>query len=132
MGVPVPAETTLVAAPGLAPGPLAGWRRSVVESGDRFFAAHGPAAVFLGRWVAVGRIAAAWLAGADRMPWRRFALWNAAGGIAWATSVSLVAYALGSAGARWLALAGTVVLVVTLARLTGLTRRLRRPRMPRL
>jgi len=171
IGVPIPAETTLVAAAVLAsqgqldiglviflasvaaivgdnvgyllghrfgrrallaPGPLAGARRRVVERGDRFFAAHGAAAVFLGRWVAVGRIAAAWLAGADRMPWRRFAMWNAAGGVAWATSVGLVAYGLGSAGARWLAVAGTVVAVITLAQLTGVTRRLARMRVPRI
>jgi membrane-associated protein len=168
IGVPVPAETTLVAAAVLAaqgrldlapvialaavaaitgdnigyllgrrfgrrillaPGPFAGRRRHLVEAGDRFFAAHGAAAVFLGRWVAVGRMAAAWLAGADRMHWRRFAVWNAAGGIAWATSVGLVAYALGSAGARWLAVAGTVLAVATVAQLSGLTRRL--PRLPR-
>jgi membrane protein DedA with SNARE-associated domain/uncharacterized membrane protein YbhN (UPF0104 family) len=111
----------------LAPGPFARRRRHLVEAGDRFFAAHGAAAVFLGRWVAVGRMAAAWLAGADRMPWRRFAVWNAAGGVAWATSVGLAAYALGSAGARWLAVAGTVAAIVTVARLTGVTRRLPRP-----
>lgn len=66
----------------LAPRPFTRMRRRVVEDGDRFFAAHGPAAVFLGRWVAVGRMAAAWLAGADRMPWRRFAVWNALGAAA--------------------------------------------------
>jgi membrane protein DedA with SNARE-associated domain/uncharacterized membrane protein YbhN (UPF0104 family) len=171
MGVPVPAETTFVAAAVLASqgklnialvialaaaaaivgdnvgyllgrrlgrrallaprGPLARERRRLVEGGDRFFAAHGAPAVFLGRWVAVGRIAVAWLAGADRMPWRRFVVWNAAGGVAWATSVGLVAYAVGSAGARWLALAGTVVLVVTLAHLTGATRWRPRLRIPR-
>jgi membrane protein DedA with SNARE-associated domain/uncharacterized membrane protein YbhN (UPF0104 family) len=158
IGVPVPAETTLVAAAVLASqghldialvialaaaaaiagdnigyllgrrlgrrvllagGPLAGQRRRLVEAGDRFFAAHGAAAVFLGRWVAVGRMAAAWLAGADRMPWRSFASWNAAGGIAWATSVGLVAYALGSAGARWLAVAGAVAAIATIAHLAG-------------
>jgi membrane protein DedA with SNARE-associated domain/uncharacterized membrane protein YbhN (UPF0104 family) len=162
IGVPAPAETTLVAASVLAargqmdiavvialaaagaiagdnagyalgrrfgrrallaPGPLARGRRRIVASGDRFFAAHGAAAVFFGRWVAVGRIATAWLAGADHMPWRRFAIWNALGGAAWATSVGLVAYALGSAGARWLAIAGSLAAVVTLARLSGLTRR---------
>jgi membrane protein DedA with SNARE-associated domain/uncharacterized membrane protein YbhN (UPF0104 family) len=171
VGVPVPAETTLVAAAVLASqgrldialvialaaaaaiagdnigyllgrrlgrrvllaaGPLAAQRRRLVEAGDRFFAAHGAAAVFLGRWVVVGRMAAAWLAGADRMPWRRFAIWNAAGGVAWATSVGLVAYALGSAGARWLAVAGAVAAIATLARLTGATRRLPRLRLPRL
>jgi membrane protein DedA with SNARE-associated domain/uncharacterized membrane protein YbhN (UPF0104 family) len=171
IGVPVPAETTLVAAAVLASqgrlnialliaiaaaaaivgdnvgyllgrrlgrrallaaGPLARQRRRLVESGDRFFAAHGAPAVFLGRWVAIARITVAWLAGADRMPWHRFAVWNAAGGIAWATSIGLAAYTIGSAGARWLALAGTVVLIATLAHLSGLTRRLPRPRVPRL
>ena len=156
MGLPVPAETTLVAAAVLAsqgrmdiavvivlaaaaaiagdnagyllgrrlgrrvllaPGPFARARRRLVGAGDRFFAVHGAAAVFLGRWVVIGRVAAAWLAGADRMPWRRFALWNALGGTAWATSVGLVAYALGSAGARWFAIAGAAGVVVTLARL---------------
>ena len=171
IGVPVPAETTLVAAAVLASqgqlnialviclaataaiagdnlgyllgrrlgrrvlvaaGPFAAQRRRLVEAGDRFFAAHGPSGVFVGRWVFVGRMAAAWLAGADQMPWRRFALWNAAGGVAWATSVGLVAYALGSAGARWLAIAGAVAAIATLARLSGVTRRRPRLRVPRL
>jgi membrane protein DedA with SNARE-associated domain len=43
--------------------------------------------VFLGRWVAGLRIAAAWLAGINRMHWLTFFFWNALGGIAWSTSV---------------------------------------------
>jgi len=35
------------------------------------------------------RIAAAWLAGINRMPWHIFLFWNALGGIAWATSIGL-------------------------------------------
>jgi membrane protein DedA with SNARE-associated domain len=38
----------------LAAGPFARRRRMLVEAGERFFAAHGPSAVFLGRFVAVG------------------------------------------------------------------------------
>jgi putative heme transporter len=49
--------------------------------------------------------------------------------VAWATSVGLVAYTVGSAGARWLALAGAVVLVATVAHLSGVTRRI--PRLGR-
>ncbi len=42
---------------------------------------------------------ASWLAGATRMHWRSFVLWNALGGIAWATGIGLLAYFLGhSAG----------------------------------
>jgi hypothetical protein len=56
--------------------------------------------VFLGRWVAGLRIAAAWLAGINRMHWLTFFFWNALGGIAWATSVGLAAYYLGHAAAQ--------------------------------
>jgi membrane-associated protein len=55
--------------------------------------------VFIGRFVAVLRVTAAWLAGITHMPWWRFFLWNAAGGIVWATGVSLLAYYFGKAAA---------------------------------
>jgi membrane-associated protein len=77
------------------PGMLEHHRRAILTKGEPFFAKHGPKAVFLGRWVAGLRIAAAWLAGINRMPWPVFLFWNALGGIAWATSVGLLAYALG-------------------------------------
>jgi membrane protein DedA with SNARE-associated domain len=68
--------------------------------GERFFAAHGGKAVFLGRFVAVLRVTAAWCAGLARMDWWRFLAWNAAGGIAWATAIGVIAYYLGEAVAR--------------------------------
>jgi len=77
------------------PGFLERHRRTVLEKGEPFFAKHGPKAVFLGRWVAGLRIAAAWLAGINHMRWRTFIFWNALGGIAWATSVGLLAFYLG-------------------------------------
>jgi membrane protein DedA with SNARE-associated domain len=67
---------------------------------ERFFAEHGGKAVFFGRFIAVLRVTAAWTAGLSRMnPWR-FLAWNAAGGIVWATGVSLIAYYLGEAAAK--------------------------------
>ena len=67
--------------------------------GERFFARHGGKAVFLGRFVAVLRVTAAWIAGISHMRWWRFLAWNAAGGLVWATSVSLISYSLGDAAA---------------------------------
>ncbi len=67
--------------------------------GERFFAKHGGKAVFLGRFVAVLRVTAAWVAGISHMHWWRFLAWNAAGGIVWATGVALVSYYLGDAAA---------------------------------
>jgi len=92
----------------MRPGPLHARRLELIEHGDRFFARHGPKAVFLGRWVAVLRVTAAWMAGANRMPPRRFFLYNALGGVAWATTVGLVAYWLGEAGGQILKTAGVI------------------------
>jgi membrane protein DedA with SNARE-associated domain len=66
---------------------------------ERFFERHGPKAVFIARFVAVLRVTAAWVAGISRMHWWKFAIWNAAGGIAWATLVGLIAYYVGKSAA---------------------------------
>jgi membrane protein DedA with SNARE-associated domain len=84
--------------------------------GERFFAKHGGKAVFLGRFVAVLRVTAAWCAGLARMHWWSFLGWNAAGGIVWATLIGLLAYYLGEAvagliGPFGLLAAGGVVLI---------------------
>jgi membrane protein DedA with SNARE-associated domain len=65
------------------------------------------------------RIVVAWLAGAERMPWRRFALWNALGGIAWAGSIGLLAYWIGSASSSVVAALGFVGGAGALAAATG-------------
>jgi membrane protein DedA with SNARE-associated domain len=59
---------------------------------DLYYSRHGAKTVFFGRWVAFLRMWAALFAGAARMPWRRFLLFNALGGIAWAVSMSTLAY----------------------------------------
>lgn len=67
---------------------------------ERFFERHGAKAVFFGRFIALLRVTAAWLAGISHMQWWRFFAWNAAGGIAWAVGVSLLAYWAGRAVAE--------------------------------
>jgi membrane protein DedA with SNARE-associated domain len=67
---------------------------------ERFFARHGAKTVFFGRFIAFLRITAAWLAGISHMPWWRFLLWNALGGIVWAVLVTVVAYKFGEAAAE--------------------------------
>lgn len=78
------------------PGFLAAQRREVLEIGEPFFKRHGPKAVFLGRWILGLRTWASWLAGASNMRWPSFLLWNALGGIGWATTIGLLSYTLGS------------------------------------
>jgi membrane protein DedA with SNARE-associated domain len=101
----------------IARGPLHDHRRRAVEAGDRFFARHGPKAVFLARWIALVRFAAAWLAGINRMPFRQFFFWNALGGITWGVTYGLVGYFAGEAGAgvlKRLGIIGAIVLGVML------------------
>jgi len=90
-----------------------------IPRGERFFARHGGKAVFFGRFVAVLRVTAAWVAGLSHMHWWRFLAWNAAGGIVWATLVSLISYYLGDAAASALSRYGLYaaggVVVVTVA-----------------
>ena len=81
------------------PGRFHRERLRVIATGEPFFERHGPKAVFFGRFVLGLRVWASWLAGATQMRWRSFLLWNALGGICWATIVGLIAYLLGrSAG----------------------------------
>jgi membrane protein DedA with SNARE-associated domain len=100
-----------------APGPWFRRRLLVIRTGDRFFDKHGGKAVFLARWVALVRVAAAWLAGINRMPLKQFFFWNALGGITWGITFGLVGYLLGKSAARVLSdlgIAGAVILVLML------------------
>ena len=71
----------------------------VLPPSERFFKKHGGKTVFFARFIAILRFTAAWLAGLSKMPWWRFLLWNAAGGICWAVGYGLLAYYLGHAAA---------------------------------
>jgi membrane protein DedA with SNARE-associated domain len=82
------------------PGPFHGQRLKVLEMGEPFFQRHGPKAVFFGRFILGLRTWASWLAGANHMRWRTFFMWNALGGICWATGVGLIAYFVGQSASN--------------------------------
>jgi membrane protein DedA with SNARE-associated domain len=71
----------------------------VLPRAERIMDRHGGKTVFFGRFVSVLRYTVAWIAGLAHMNWWKFLFWNAAGGIAWATSVGLLAYYAGGAAA---------------------------------
>lgn len=94
------------------------WADSVLPRAEAIMRRHGGKTVFFGRFVAILRFTAAWVAGLGRMHWWKFLFWNATGGIAWATTVGLVAFYGGKAAADAIqryglfAAAGVVVLLV--------------------
>ena len=97
----------------LREGFLATHRRHAVERADRFFERYGIATVFCGRWIPGLRVVAALMAGATRMPYRRFAVANALGAFAWAATVASLATALGPTGSLILAAAGLMLGAIT-------------------
>jgi membrane-associated protein len=96
------------------PGRFEHQRREVLRIGEPFFERHGAKAVFFGRFLLGLRVWASWLAGATRMPWRKFLFWNAAGGICWATLVGLIAYFLGESATNALETFGIYGLIAAL------------------
>ena len=94
------------------PGRFEDRRQAFLERGEAFFARHGGKTVLFGRWLPFLRVTAAWLAGANHMPWPRFFAWNALGGISWAISVGVFGYLAGEVAVRILHDAGYVVLAL--------------------
>jgi len=68
-----------------------------IKLGQYLFMRHGGKVVFFGRFVAVLRVLAAFLAGVNRMEWRSFLIANTAGGILWSLVYGLGAYLFGAA-----------------------------------
>jgi membrane protein DedA with SNARE-associated domain len=69
---------------------------SKMKVGRYIFDRRGGSVVFFGRFVSILRTYAAFLAGTNRMPWRKFLVFNAAGGIIWAAIYTFLAYAIGN------------------------------------
>jgi membrane protein DedA with SNARE-associated domain len=70
-------------------------RPEIIQRGERIFARYGPLTVFFARFVFGMRIIAGPLAGALRMPWRKFIFYNFLGAVLWVTVISSAGYLFG-------------------------------------
>jgi membrane protein DedA with SNARE-associated domain len=68
-----------------------------IKLGQYLFLRHGGKVVFFGRFVALLRVLAAFLAGVNRMEWKSFLFANAAGSVLWSLVYGLGAYFFGTA-----------------------------------
>lgn len=75
---------------------------SHVATAERAFQKWGMWTVFFGRFIALLRIFAGPLAGALRMPYSRFLIANALGGIVWATGTTALIHFVGEVAEKWL------------------------------
>jgi membrane protein DedA with SNARE-associated domain len=102
-------------------GRYVGLTETRIKLGQYLFLRHGGKVVFFGRFIAVLRVLAAFLAGVNRMEWSSFVVANAAGGVLWSLVYGLGAYLFGAAlfhTARpitiVLVIAGLVIVVVAM------------------
>ncbi|NJP47272.1 DedA family protein [Actinacidiphila epipremni] len=89
--------------------------RKRIDQARNFIRRRGPAAVFLGRFIAFFRAMMPALAGISRMPYHTFLLFNALGGLVWGVGFTLLGYFAGSAYQQVEKTAGTAVAAVVAA-----------------
>jgi membrane protein DedA with SNARE-associated domain len=78
-------------------GPYVGLTPARQRLGQYLFLRHGAKIIFLGRFIAILRTFEGILAGANRMPWLRFLVFNALGAAAWTAAIALGAFYFGRA-----------------------------------
>jgi membrane protein DedA with SNARE-associated domain len=97
-----------------------------LKLGQYLFLRYGAVVLFFGRFISVLRALAAFLAGANRMRWRSFLLFNTAGGCVWAALYGTAAYYLGKEINRLVAPVGIGAGALAVLALAGTAISLRR------
>lgn len=100
-------------------------RRLIQAEG--FFQRQGPKAVFFGRFIGFARALVPFVAGASRMPYRKFVLYDALGAVLWTVGFVTLGYVLGASwrvAEQWISRSGLIVAgAVGLALLVWMLRR---------
>lgn len=89
--------------------------RKAGAKAEPFFARHGGAAVFFGRFVGALRAAVPFAAGAGSMRYRRFLVWNVLASVAWVSTVVLLGWFLGEHIAEVVDRVGGIISFVAIA-----------------
>ncbi len=71
------------------------FKKSYIDEAHAFFEKHGPATIFLARFVPIVRTYAPLVAGASKMKYSTFITYNVIGGIVWGAGVTLLGFWLG-------------------------------------
>ncbi|MGI8571963.1 MAG: DedA family protein [Solirubrobacteraceae bacterium] len=111
-------------------GPTVGISRQRLEQVERFFAAHGGKTIIIGRFIGLVRAISPFIAGASRMPLRRFLPYTTLAAGLWAATFSTLGYAFWQSLDQLIAFTkqGTLALAAVIAvgiGATGLYRHLR-------
>src|SRR6059058_1987124 len=84
------------------------------EHMENYFKRHGNKTILVARFITGLRVFAALLAGASKMPWRIFFVYNVAGAILWSVVITTLGYLFGQSLPlliKWVGRSGTIILI---------------------
>jgi membrane protein DedA with SNARE-associated domain len=87
------------------------------EHMESYFKRHGNKTILVARFITGLRVFAALLAGASKMPWRLFFIYNVAGAILWSVVITTLGYLFGQSLPlliKWVGRSGTIMLVAAI------------------
>ena len=88
-----------------------------LEHMENYFKSHGNKTILVARFITGLRVFAALLAGASKMPWRVFVVYNIAGAVLWSITITLLGYLFGQSLpllVKWVGRSGTILLVAAI------------------
>jgi membrane protein DedA with SNARE-associated domain len=84
------------------------------EHMENYFKSHGNKTILVARFITGLRVFAALLAGATKMPWRLFFIYNVAGAVLWSVVITTLGYLFGQSLPlliKWVGRSGTIMLI---------------------
>jgi len=88
-----------------------------LEHMENYFKSHGNKTILVARFITGLRVFAALLAGASKMPWRVFLMYNVAGALLWSVVITSLGYLFGQSLpllVKWVGRSGTILLVAAI------------------
>ncbi|MFN2576822.1 MAG: DedA family protein [Pyrinomonadaceae bacterium] len=88
-----------------------------IEYMENYFKNHGNKTILVARFITGLRVFAALLAGASKMRWRVFFIYNVAGAVLWSFVITLLGYLFGQSLpllVKWVGRTGTILLIVAI------------------
>ena len=92
-----------------------GINRKRLDHAETYFRKNGPKAIFFARFISGIRVVAAIFAGVSGIAWPRFFAYNAAGAVAWGTTIASLGYFFGNSWPlleRWVGRTGLILLLL--------------------
>ena len=84
---------------------------------EKYFEDHGNKTILVARFITGLRVFAALLAGASKMPWRVFVVYNVAGAVLWSVVITMLGYLFGASLpllVKWVGRSGTILLIAAI------------------